>query len=285
MQARSAESQRPTSVIVEAVAAAQRAAPAQPVPAAPPAGGDAPAAEAIRFARLAETGFFGPDADDPRRLSEIRYLKRAIIRGVTAELAQAPANVIAITSAMPAAGKTYLAASLGQALTLERDRSALLIDGDDVRCTLSKSLGQHGRLGFFDLLHDESLRSADLIRPTDLSGLSFMATGGRYSDSHEMLTSQRALAAVSALAAEDPSRLIIIDCPPLLGTPNGASLAALAGQVLVVVEAGVTDTETLKRALDLLGRERPVALVLNKVPRTGMLSSRVGSYYYYGARD
>jgi receptor protein-tyrosine kinase len=280
------------SVIVGAVAAAdaqrvaaQQRAEAQgvPLPVAPPV---SPAiGERVGFSNLRRNGFFGPEGDDPRLLAEIRHLKRSIIRGATGGLADGPSNIIAVTSALPEAGKTYLAASLAQGLTLERDRTALLIDGDDVRCTVTKSLGQFGARGFFDVLHDSDLNPEDLILPTDLTGLAFLACGSRYSDSLELLTSQRAVDVVSSVSRSDPNRLVIVDCPPLLGTPNGAALASLAGQVLVVVEAGVTDSTTLTKALELLSRDRPIAMVINKVPRSGLLSSRVGSYYYYGARD
>lgn len=270
----------PASVIVQAVAAAQ----AVPQPAAQERSVPE-AVDPVRFSDLARNGFFGPGGGDPRLLAEIRHLKRSIIRGAFGSLAEGPANVIAVTSALPEAGKTYLAASLAQALTLERDRSALLIDGDDVRCTLSKSLGRHGATGFFDTLHDPALDPDGPALPTDLGALRFLPCGGRFADSLELLTSKRAGEVIAALSRSDPNRLVVIDCPPLLGTPNGAALASLAGQVLVVVEAGVTDSATLTKALELLGRERPLALVINKVPRSGLLSSRVGSYYYYGSHD
>lgn len=269
------------SVIVEAVAVAGESPPVPTVSDATPDPG-----RVVRFSGLAQNGFFGPESDDPRLLAEIRHLKRAVIRAAAAGLDGSPANIVAVTSALPEAGKTYLAASLAQALTLERDRSTLLVDGDDVRCTLSRSLGQYGVKGFFDLLHDEALAPQALTLPTDMPSLGFLPCGGRYADSAELLSSRRATDVLATLAKREPERLIIIDCPPLLGTPNAAALTSLAGQTLVVVEAGITDSDTLTRALGLLSRDRPIGLVINKVPRKGLLSSRAGSYYYYyGPRE
>lgn len=292
MQASKQRSTRAGSVIVEAVAQASPKPPtkpggsgADPQPLDPPATAGTEGPVTVRFSALARGGFFGPDGEDPRLLAEIRHLKRSILKTAFGALAEARSNVLAITSALPEAGKTYLAASLSQALTLERDRSALLVDGDDVRRTITKSLEQHGRKGLFDVLHDESLDPREFVLPTDMAGLSFLPVGGRFPDSNELLTSRRALDVIESLSRADPNRLVIIDCPPLLGSPNGTALASLAGQTLVVVEAGVTDADTLTRALDLLGRDRPVALVMNKVPRSGLLSSRAGNYYYYGSRD
>jgi receptor protein-tyrosine kinase len=246
-----------------------------PGPAAP--GGVTP----VPFSGLGATGFLGPDPKEQGLLSELRHLKRGILQAAFGALAESGANIIMITSPMPEAGKTFLSTSLAQAMALERDRTTLLIDADDARSTLSRALGRHGQLGLFDLLHDRSLDPSAVIQPTDLPGLSFMTAGGQFADSLELLTSIRALEVFTTLAQADPNRLIVVDCPPLLGTPNGAALASLAGQTLVVVEAGSTDAVTLNKALELLNRERPLGIVLNKVPRSGMLSAGSGGYYYY----
>lgn len=255
--------------------------PVAPVPgpaAAAPAG-----ATCVPFSGLAATGFLGPDPGDPGLLSELRHLKRGILQAAFGALAEPGANIIMVTSPMPEAGKTFLSTSLAQAMGRERDRTTLLIDADDARATLSRALGRHGQRGLFDLLHDRSLDPAAVTQPTDLPGLSFMTAGGQFADSLELLTSIRALEVFTTLAKADPNRLIVVDCPPLLGTPNGAALAALAGQTLVVVEAGSTDAITLNKALELLNRERPLGIVLNKVPRSGLLSGGSGGYYYYAS--
>lgn len=277
MQAEAARRRAP----VEPVALVADAAPASPAVAASTAvpGGATP----VPFSGLAATGFLGPDPKEPGLLSELRHLKRGILQAAFGALAEPGANIVMITSPLPEAGKTFLSTSLAQAMALERDRTTLLIDADDARATLSRALGRHGQLGLFDLLHDRSLDPAAVTQPTDLPGLSFMTAGGQFADSLELLTSIRALEVFTTLAQADPNRLIVVDCPPLLGTPNGAALATLAGQTLVVVEAGSTDAVTLNKALELLNRERPLGIVLNKVPRSGLLSAGSGGYYYYAS--
>jgi receptor protein-tyrosine kinase len=188
-----------------------------------------------------------------------------------------------ITSAMPGAGKTFLSANLSQALALERDRTALLIDADDTRATISRALGLQGSRGFFDVLHEKGSSLDQVIHPTDIPGLNFVPAGARYDDALELLTSNRARELIAQLVAANPNRLIVVDCPPLLGTPNAAAIAALAGQVLVVVESGETSQQVINQALELLNRDKPIGLVLNKVPRAPLLSLSSGSYYYYYA--
>lgn len=247
----------------------------------------APAVEArpsttAEFEPLTTNGFLQIEPGDPASLAELRHLKRSILQCAFGPLADAGANVVMVTSAMPGAGKTFMSANLAQALAMERDRTTLLIDADDTRATLSRAMGLHGERGLFDVLQDESL-SLDACRyASDVPGLEFVPAGHRFDDSLELLTSNRARELVKRLATEDRNRLVLIDCPPLLGTPNAVAISALAGQILVVVEAGASTEPSLAQALEHLNRDKPIGLVLNKIPRSPLLSLSNGSYYYYG---
>ncbi|MEQ1800513.1 MAG: AAA family ATPase [Gammaproteobacteria bacterium] len=235
------------------------------------------------FAPLVANGFLQLEPGDPASRAELRHLKRSILQCAFGPLAEAGANVVMITSAMPGAGKTFLSANLAQALAMERDRTTLLIDADDTRATMSRALGLHGEPGFFDLMHDPKLQLESCLYRSDVPGLDFVPAGSRFDDSLELLTSNRARDLVHGLANENRNRLVVIDCPPLLGTPNAVALSALAGQILVVVEAGETSQPTISQALELLNRDKPIGLVLNKVPRAPLLTLAHGSYYYYYA--
>lgn len=236
----------------------------------------------VPFQRLWTDGFVPADPDEPGLLSELRHLKRSILQAAFGPLAEAGANVAVITSPMPGAGKTYLSAALTRAMARERDRSTLLIDADDARASISRALGLQGRAGLFDCLHDNRIGFESLVLPSDMDKLRFVPAGRQHADSLELLTSSRAAELFSRVARSNPDQLVVIDCPPLLGTPNAAALAALAGQILVVVEAGETNSSSLNHALELLPRDKPIGLVLNKVPRSPLLGLSGGGYYYYG---
>ena len=235
------------------------------------------------FMPLVANGFLQLEPGDPASLAGLRHLKRSILKCAFGPLADAGANVLMITSPMSGAGKTFLSANLAQALAMEKDRTTLLIDADDTRATVSRALGLHGVPGFFDFLHDSRISLDACLYGSDVPGLDFIPAGGRFDDALELLTSNRARDLVLRLAAENRNRLVVIDCPPLLGTPTAAALAALAGQILVVVEAGETSQQTINQALELLNRDKPIGLVLNKVPRAPLLTLANGSYYYYDA--
>ena len=280
------------SIIQKAVQAQTERRPAQP----PDKGSGQPVApvavamphrpaDVAAFAPLATNGFLQLEPNDPASRSEVRHLKRSILQAAFSPLAEPGANIVMITSALPGAGKTFLSANLAQALAMERDRTTLLIDADDTRATLSRVLGLHGSPGFFDVLHDSGFAIESCLYRTDVPGLEFIPAGAHFDGALELLTSNRARDVLHKLADENRNRLVVIDCPPLLGTPNAVAIAALAGQILVVVEAGVTSNAVITQALELLNRDKPIGLVLNKIPRTPLLTLANGSYYYYSGPD
>ncbi|MSR08188.1 MAG: protein tyrosine kinase [Gammaproteobacteria bacterium] len=233
------------------------------------------------FAPLLASGFLQIESGDPVSRSELRHLKRSVLQCALGPVADARANVVMITSPLPGAGKTFLSANLAMALAMEKDRSTLLIDADDTRATISRALGLHGLPGFFDVLQDPSLPLDACIHPSDVPGLEFVPAGRRFDDSLELLTSNRARDLVHRLADENRDRLIVLDCPPLLGTPNAGAISAIVGQILVAVVAGETSRESISQALELLNRDKPIGLVLNKIPRARLMSMSHGGYYSY----
>ena len=242
-------------------------------------GSGAPVARAS-YEGLRESGFLVDGDAEPALVSQLRHLKRSVLKCAFGPLAESRSNLVLVTSPLPGAGKTYLSANLGQILSIERDRSALLVDADNTRGTLTRALKLRERQGFFDWLHDPALRFEDLVLETEQPALRVLPTGRSYSDSLELLGSQRAVDVLAQMMAAAPNQLIVMDGPPLLATPDGAALAALAGQVLLVIEAGVTTEASVEQSLKLLDTDKPIGLVLNKIPNSRLLAS-AGAYYYY----
>lgn len=229
---------------------------------------------------LRDSGFLVDGQAEPGLVSQLRHLKRSVLKCAFGPLAEQRSNLVLVTSPLPGAGKTYLSANLGQILSIERDRSVLLLDADNTRATLTRALKLRDKPGFFDWLHDPALGFEDVVLETEQPGLRVLPTGKAYSDSLELLGSQRAIDVLAKIMAGAPNQLIVMDGPPLLATPDGAALAALAGQVLLVVEAGVTTEDTVAQSLKLLDTEKPIGLVLNKIPASRLLAA-TGAYYYY----
>ncbi len=189
-------------------------------------------------------------------------------------------NVILVTSSIPGEGKTYTSTNLALSIAQEMDTTVLLVDGDVTKQGISRMLGLNQMSGLVDVLEDDNLSIGDVILHTDIPNLRVVSAGKQNEYVAEMLASKRMMALVNEMAERYSDRIIIIDGPPLLPTPQTQVLAGLVGQVVFVVEAGKTPQVLVEDALSLIPEEQATALLLNK--NEGL--SRSGYYYgYYGA--
>jgi len=79
------------------------------------------------------------------------------------------------------------------------------------------------------------------------------------------------------LAERYPDRIVIFDCPPILGVTETPVLSNLMGQAIVVVEESKTKIEDVKKATRVLNEDMAIGLVMNKT-----LKSTKDLYGYYG---
>jgi Mrp family chromosome partitioning ATPase len=86
---------------------------------------------------------------------------------------------------------------------------------------------------------------------------------------------------LAALSDDDPTRIIILDTPPLLVTPDAHAILELSHQIILVVEAGVTKQSDMRQVLGSIHGDKPVGLVLNKAAG-GLMSTYGGDYYASG---
>ena len=94
---------------------------------------------------------------------------------------------------------------------------------------------------------------------------------------NELLASERMESLAKELAERYPDRIVIFDCPPILGVTETPVLSDLVGQALVVVEESKTRTDDVKTAVSQLNSDIALGLVMNKTIR-----SNKGVYGYYG---
>lgn len=239
--------------------------------------------EPISFLRLATVGMLPDPERDVQLIEQLRHLKRPILQNAFGPLTDGVANVVMVTSARPGAGKTFVSAALAQALTRSRELSVILVDLDNIKATLTRGLGLTDRMGFLDAVDQPDVSLESTLVATEVPGLRIIPTGQQTKESSELLHSNRAAELIHHLSDDDPTRIIILDCPPLLSTPDAHAILGLAHQVLVVVEAGVTKESEMKQVLEAIGGEKPVGLILNKA--VGGLTSLYGGDYYASAHD
>jgi succinoglycan biosynthesis transport protein ExoP len=206
-------------------------------------------------------------------------------------------KTLVVTSAAPGEGKTLTSANLS--VTFAYDGLRVLLIDCDVRRPRLHGLFQVPRSpGLMELLTpsyngsdaaqsltfnpsagrtDSGRPVSDVIRPTNVRGLSLLTCGALPTNASNLLSGVRMRVLLQELAKSFD--LVILDTPPVLATADAGILASLADGVLLVVRAGQTDRVAAKRAHQQLVNvgARIVGTVLND---PGGEVSQYGDYYY-----
>jgi receptor protein-tyrosine kinase len=234
---------------------------------------------------LETNGLLAPSGRSSLVGDEFRRIKRPLIANALRNDGGAVrhGNVIMITSPLPGAGKTFCSMNLAVSMSLERDINVLLVDADVAKPHITRELGLVQSLGLIDLLAEEGVGVADVLVRTDLNELQVLPAGKSHRQATELLASERMLRLVDELSMRYPDRLVLLDSPPLLVTSEAQVIASIAGQVVMIVEAGKTSQQELTRAIELVGTDKAVNLVLNKSHAWGWLGGDyAGGDYGYG---
>ncbi|HEY8622860.1 MAG TPA: XrtA-associated tyrosine autokinase [Casimicrobiaceae bacterium] len=236
----------------------------------------------INLAQLAMRGYVTPEAGTSQIADEFRVIKRPIIRNAIAQTGANAKNrnLVMVTSALPAEGKTFTAVNLAMSVAMELDSTVLLVDGDVAHPSLPGLLGVPSEPGLLDLLTRDDLDVADALVRTNVEKLTVLPAGSRQRRATELLASEQMAVLLRELASRYSDRIIIFDSPPLLPTTEARVLATHMDQIIMVVAADTTTQHTLSHALATIENCEIVLMMLNKASRTD-----VGTYYGYHADD
>jgi protein-tyrosine kinase len=237
------------------------------------------AAVELDLERLSSEGYLTPASMVGRLAEQYRALKRPLLKSLSGDGASADdsCNTLVVTSALPGEGKTFTVFNLAMSIAMERDISVLLIDADLTRRSLSALVGLASAPGLGDVLVERELDVADVIVKTNVPKLSLIPAGQAQQYVTELLSSGQMRRVIRELADRYKDRIILMDSAPVLGSSQATALCDLAGQILFVVEEGKTSQHSIRDAIALLDRDKPIGLVLNKSIR---FSNNEYSPYY-----
>ncbi len=169
--------------------------------------------------------------------------------------------VVMVTSAEPNEGKSTTALNLALTLSESYKRKVLLIDADLRRPSLHEITQVPNASGLGETLKAASEQKLPLYQ---LSDTLMLAPAGR-PDSNPMgaLTSPR----MRVMLAEAAMRFdwVILDAPPIGLIADASLLSPLSDGVLLVVRSGRTYYAAAQKAVEAIGRERVLGVVLNYV--------------------
>ncbi len=172
-------------------------------------------------------------------------------------------NTIMVTSALPREGKTITAINLAFTFAREFQHTVLLVDGDLRKQSIHKYLGCAGEKGLIDYLADGSPVS-ELITWPGIEKMTLISGGRAFLESAEMLGSPRMKELIAEMKGRYPERYILFDVPPILTGADVLTLAPLVDYVIIVVQAGKTSMDDVKKAIQFLPKEKILGFVLNR---------------------
>jgi len=182
---------------------------------------------------------------------------------VRQRMAQKRWRTVAVTGVTPGDGKTLTAINLALAMAQDDNSWVYLVDFDLLRPAVAPTLGLKLKHGLSDYLAG-GCEANDLVCATEYERLAIVANTAAVPDSTEQLVSRRTLELLETLRADTPSRTIIIDMPPMLGTADVLAFAPHVDCVLAVVSEGETSRESLASAREILGETNLLGTVLNR---------------------
>ncbi len=244
----------------------------EPPPATPPANGRL-------FERLNTTLSKKLVVDDAM-LPASREQYRRLAATLHQQQASSGLKVVMISSALGGEGKTLTASNLALTFSESYRRSVLLIDGDLRRPSLHTVFNIKDAVGLSEGL--SSLEEKPLTLHQVTQRLTVLPAGRAISDPMAGLTSDRMRRLIEE--AREAFDWVIIDTPPVGILTDANLLASMVDGAVLVIKAEATPYQLAQRAVEALGRNRILGVVLNRAlsPLDG---TKYGYYnYYYDAQ-
>jgi capsular exopolysaccharide synthesis family protein len=195
--------------------------------------------------------------ESPIFVEQFRRASAALIE------AQAAGNlkVLLVASASPGDGKTMTALNLALVLGRSYGRRVLLIDGDLRRPSLHRVVGISNRSGLADALQARADVRLEVTPITDT--VTLLPAGPADPDPLRSLSSVR----MKRVIQEAAQRFdwVIIDSAPVGAVADASVLATLADGIVFVVRAEHSQYPAVKKAMQTLGHERILGVILNGV--------------------
>ncbi len=184
-------------------------------------------------------------------------------------------RTIMITSAVPDEGKSFVAANLAISIAQSIQEYVLLIDCDIRRPCIHTQFGFDNVPGLSEHLANGPSLSSFLLK-TEVNKLSILPGGNPPHNPSELLSSQRMSKLLKEVKERYRDRYIVIDSPPPKLTAETSAISRQVDGILLVVEYGKTPRQMVSDLMEIMGKEKILGIILNK------LDMRFSSYYGMG---
>lgn len=198
---------------------------------------------------------------------------------LTKILDQTGDRLIGLTSATPAAGKTFTSVNLAAALSKMEGRKVVLCDFDLRRGSILKQFGVSVSLALNDYLVGDEQDWTNLLFRVNNNNLFVLPTRTMSRGSSEAVSGERFVALVAQLRALPDDFIVLCDLPPVFANDDAMLCMRHLDAFVLVVDHGRTTARQIDEALSLLEPARCLGTVLNRY------QGGFGDDYGYGYGD
>ncbi len=196
-------------------------------------------------------------------------------------------QVVLVTAALPAEGKTWFAVSLAESFAVD-GLSVVLVDCDLYRPTVHRLFDGKRGPGLSDYFAG-GVALDEIVQHDNASGIAYISSGTASSQEGRRITSDRLFPLIDRL--REKYAFIILDSAPILAVPETMLLSQIAQKVILVVKWGSTPPAIARHAamqlLEAGGAETAVLLSMVDPKRAAKSGDVVAGAYkqlgkYYG---
>lgn len=187
---------------------------------------------------------------------------------------------ILVTSSVPDEGKTIVSSNLAISIAQGYDQQVILIDADLRKPSLHEIFALKPTDGRVDFLKNEPDLSV-VLQKTDIHNLSVLHFEKAPEHPAKLIASEKMHHLMEELKSRYENPFIVFDSTPVQQTSEPLTLAEQVDCILLVVRAGKTNREMVKKTVDLLGREKVSGIIFNH--SNEIIKSHYNYHYYYHA--
>jgi capsular exopolysaccharide synthesis family protein len=194
-------------------------------------------------------------------------------------------KILAITSAVQNEGKTVTALNLAVVMAKDFGKRTLVLEGDFRRPNIPLYLNVDLEEGLVDILSSKSdfqstmVPVANTLVPFADDNLAVLPAVRRTQSSTSLLSSPRMRDLFDVL--REQYDFILIDSPPILPLSDMNIFEEVVDGIVMIIRAESTTKDTVTKALETLGTDKVLGIVLNDVSRAPFAYRRYHYKYDY----
>lgn len=173
-------------------------------------------------------------------------------------------RLLGVTSATPAAGKTFTSINLAAALSKVEGRKVVLCDFDLRRGSILRDLGVEAPIALNEYLAGEQDDWRNAVYRINDSDLFVLPTRDWIGDSSTLLSGDRFKRLIGHLRALPDEFISICDLPPVFANDDAMLCAQHLDAYLMVVDHGRTTARQIEESIVLLKPTPCIGSVLNR---------------------